>query len=489
MKLTLVFTFLSFIFIQKNNAKDIFEISKSKDLPIEYSLLYYKADTNKLDLNIVSKEFKKMPNSNNLGFLNGIYWFQLTVNNRSQNNKIIAYLPTHNINKIDVYKLINHKLERISSTGNSTLQDQLPVDYKFPAFKINTANNTVLYLKVDFPKEANFPIKFILEKNFISFIMSKQAINSLYYGTAIIIILLNLFFFFKFKDKVYLYYLLFLLSLVTKFLLFDGSLINLFRNNSNYYDLELFIHFSSNIWFLLFSIKFLNLNERHPLLTKLFYIFPAILITSYICYSISNNFIFIAIGDSIGITLFPILWVFSIYYITKIPHAKFYTLGYLLIVPFAFFFIICYPFGFWEVHGNMDIIKTASWLDLIVFSYAISYRMKNKIETRELNIEELRLSVETEKSSNRVKANKILIDPYLIFLQSNKNLNNPLTVRELEVLKHLNEEYSNITISKKLFISPHTLKSHIRNIYAKTNAKNRKELKEKISRLTNKLHK
>ena len=59
MKLTLVFTFLSFIFIQKNNAKDIFEISKSKDLPIEYSLLYYKTDTNKLDLNIVSKEFKK----------------------------------------------------------------------------------------------------------------------------------------------------------------------------------------------------------------------------------------------------------------------------------------------------------------------------------------------------------------------------------------------------------------------------------------------
>ena len=482
-KLTFIFTFLSFIFIQKNNAEGIFTNSKSKDLPFTYNLLYYKKNSNHLDLNLASEEFKKMPESNSLGFLNGSYWFQLTVNEAAEHKKIIAYIPTHHIRKIDIYKLTNLKLERISSSGNSLLQNQLLVDYKFPAFKINTANKSVYYLKVDFPKEANFPIKFIPEKNFISFILNKQMINSFYYGIAIIMILLNLFFFFKFKDKTYLYYLLFLTSLMVNFLLWDGSFINLFRNNSNYYNLEFFIHISNEIWFLLFSIKFLNLDKRHPLITKVFYIFPVLVLTAYICYSISNKFIFIAIGDAIGISLFPVLWIFGIYYIKKIPYAKFYVLGYLLIVPFALFFVIGYPFGFWEVHGNMDIVKIASWLDIIVFTYAISYRMKTIMIEGELHITALKNSIETGQLSTEMKPNKSLVDPYLILLQPNELLNKPLTIRELEVLKYLKKGDTNTIISKKLFISPNTLKSHVRNIYAKTNSKNRKELKEKIIEL------
>ena len=136
-KLTFIFTFLSFIFIQKNNAEGIFTNSKSKDLPFTYNLLYYKKNSNHLDLNLASEEFKKMPESNSLGFLNGSYWFQLTVNEAAEHKKIIAYIPTHHIRKIDIYKLTNLKLERISSSGNSLLQNQLLVDYKFPAFKIS----------------------------------------------------------------------------------------------------------------------------------------------------------------------------------------------------------------------------------------------------------------------------------------------------------------------------------------------------------------
>ncbi|WP_081965052.1 7TM diverse intracellular signaling domain-containing protein [Polaribacter sp. Hel1_85] len=123
-----------------------------------------------------------------------------------------------------------------------------------------------------------------------------------------------LFFSLKLKDRSYLYYLLFLLSLMVTFLLYDGSLINLFRRDSFYYKLEFLTYFSNEIWFLLFSIKFLDLNKRHPLLTKLFFIPLLLVLLLYAFYFSTNNFVYSAIGDFIGVSLFPILWFLGFYY-------------------------------------------------------------------------------------------------------------------------------------------------------------------------------
>ena len=85
----------------------------------------------------------------------------------------------------------------------------------------------------------------------------------------------------------------------------------------------------------------------------------------------------------------------------------------------------------------MDIVKIASWLDIIVFTYAISYRMKTIMIEGELHITALKNSIETGQLSTEMKPNKSLVDPYLILLQPNELLNKPLTIRELEVLKYL----------------------------------------------------
>lgn len=52
------------------------------------------------------------------------------------------------------------------------------------------------------------------------------------------------------------------------------------------------------------------------------------------------------------------------------------------------------------------------------------------------------------------------------------NLQNPLTARELEILKLVLEENSTELISKKLFISKRTVETHRMNIMEKTNCKN-----------------
>jgi DNA-binding NarL/FixJ family response regulator len=108
--------------------------------------------------------------------------------------------------------------------------------------------------------------------------------------------------------------------------------------------------------------------------------------------------------------------------------------------------------------------------------------MKSKIEDVSKNALELENYI--SQSLQKKEVNKTSSDPFLILLKENKILNKPLTLREVEVLRYLDKGFTNVIISEKLFISPNTLKSHIRNIYLKTNVKSRKELKEKIKQIS-----
>lgn len=443
---------------------------------VKFNIFYLQEQNVNPEKDINFNRFNSFPNSYNLGIKNGKYWFKLVLNKHIRQKNLIAYIPTHNISEIEIYEIKNNQLNYITTTGNKIDFEELPINYKFPAFKINTESNTVFYLKVNFIKEANFPIKIVSEKSFLSYSYSKEKINSFYYGTCIVVILLNLFFFLKFKDKNYLYYLLFLTSLMCLFLLYDGSLINLFRGNTFYYKLESIIHLSAAIWFLLFSITFLHLNSKHALFTKLFFIFPIGISILYTFYFIYNNYIFAAIGDAFGILLLPILWLFGFYYIKQLPYAKFFVLGYLLLIPFAVYFMIGFPFGLWKVNGEMLIIKISSWLDMFIFTYALSFKIKNQNEENKKTIIQLQNTLKNAP----IKKENLLIDSFYFLIKKNNITTSALTLRELDILKAICEGLTNNEISDQLYISKNTVKYHIKNIYSKTNVRNRLELKEKI---------
>ena len=81
--------------------------------------------------------------------------------------------------------------------------------------------------------------------------------------------------------------------------------------------------------------------------------------------------------------------------------------------------------------------------------------------------------------------NPKIINPYFILLEDNDISAILLTMREINILKYLNEGYKNKQISEQLFISCNTVKTHIKNIYTKLNVNKREALKEKTFFLTN----
>ena len=60
-------------------------------------------------------------------------------------------------------------------------------------------------------------------------------------------------------------------------------------------------------------------------------------------------------------------------------------------------------------------------------------------------------------------------------LRSAGEQNEPLTERELTVLRYLQSVLSNEEIASKLFVSPNTVKTHVRNIYRKLGVGRRRE--------------
>lgn len=447
-------------------------LSISANERIDYSIFFHKIDKKTIKDSVQYLNFKDLPKSNSLGYRNGYYWFKLIVKKKSDIDDLIIYIPTHNIDRVDFYQLTNNKLNYISSSGNSISKDQLPVDYKFPAFKIDNTKGSTYFFKTYFPKEANFPLKIVNQKDFTSFIMKKKTINSLYYGTAIIIVLFNLILYFKFKDKNHLYYSLFLSSLILNFLFFDGSLIDVFRGSYFYYLLEFFVHISEETFLILFSVSFLNLKTKCPNFVKAIYYVPLIILLAYITFFFTENYIIAGIADAFGISLFPVLWFLGIYFIKEIPNAKYYVLGYFLLLPLGLFSYIGYAFGYWNIHGEILLVKIASWLDILVFTYAIS----TKINYKDLINDRIE-----ESTINPISDQPRLVDSYFTLLKENTLKIEPLTLREIDILDLICQGLNNIEISDKLFISKNTVKYHIKNIYIKAKVKNRSELKNKLS--------
>lgn len=60
-------------------------------------------------------------------------------------------------------------------------------------------------------------------------------------------------------------------------------------------------------------------------------------------------------------------------------------------------------------------------------------------------------------------------------INSFRIIENPLSERETEVLKLLSQGYNYKDVAEEIYLSPHTVKTHIKNIYSKLHVNNRAE--------------
>lgn len=138
---------------------------------------------------------------------------------------------------------------------------------------------------------------------------------------------------------------------------------------------------------------------------------------------------------------------------------------------------------------GIDIAEYINQNNFIPFIYLTSYSDKDTLErakktnpvgfiVKPFNEKTLYATIEIALSNYAQQANKHV--PVLLAEKINKNLVNPLTEREFDVIKLMYDGKTNQQIAAELFIAMNTLKKHINNAYFKLDVYSRTTAVAKI---------
>jgi len=205
------------------------------------------------------------------------------------------------------------------------------------------------------------------------------------------------------------------------------------------------------------------------------------MIALYIGYLLSGNSTILLFAELVGGSIFTVVWILSFFMLGRVQLAKFYLIGFTLMVPLSIFFILGYNFGFWTVTGDMLVGKIASLLNILVLTYSIVHRLN---QPKSINSIEPIGSPNNLISKNKISAIPVINPaPFISLLKDNEYSNKPLTARELDILDCLANGLNNREIDDKFFISRSTVKTHVRNLYLKFDVANKKDLQTKLTYL------
>ncbi|PTX59460.1 7TMR-DISM extracellular protein 2 [Kordia periserrulae] len=445
-------------------------ISMAKKINCQIKFLSFDNDT--LKCSVLQSKFQEIPQSESLGLKNGNYWFKVIIKSIDV-NKIIVEIPTHNIEEILIYKRKGNSLLYVNEIKNNYNLQQNKQN-RFPNFSVDIENNTTeIFLKVFFCKEANFPLRIYTTEEYFEHTFLYNLFTGTYYGFLLAILICNLFFYIKFNEKVYLYYLIFLCSYTVAILYHDGTM-NLILPINTIIDIEGISHLLTEITMFLFSFTFLNFKDYVPKFKRYAIGLVTLMSLLEISHIVTGDFIFYIMADTVAMSSFSITWIVCVVYMGEVKFARFYILGYTILITFGFHFLFSYDFGLIPNNGQTFFLKLASMIDMLIFTYAISYRLDILNKEHKKQISELQLLLSKNQKGTS-------IDSFYILLEENELSNTTLTLQEIKVLKCIHERMTNREIAEKLFVSTNTIKFHVSNIYKKLDVKSRNEVNEKLT--------
>lgn len=456
--LFLVFTFITCNFFCQENENLISEMSFYKDTSKSLSF----SEINNL-------KFVNVQN-NILGLNDAVFWFRIILKKTNTIQPLIFNVKSTSIKNIDIYQ---------NNIKVATKKQDLGLTHY--NFKVNNKNNEAFYLKVEFSRQVFFPLSVYYSKNFRNIDKYNFFKSGFYYGFVITIFIINFFFFISLKDKTFLFYCFFLLAINLGISDYDGFS-KLWISSKFIVITNVLFHYLIPITGALFATYFLDLKRLYPksiIIGRCILLLPAI---SFLIYLTTNSYIFYAIADTLCLLVLLYYWLMGIYVLKTQNFARFFVLGYSLVLFSALFFVIPQDFGFTLFSFSIEHVKFGALFEMLILTFAITYRVKI------LHQENIKFTEEIKNHINQIfELQEKLIQKKSNYINksteekiSNIAEKNNLTERESDILLQIVNGLNNTQIAEKLFISVNTVKYHIRNIYEKLNVNKRTEITTKI---------
>ena len=388
----------------------------------------------------------------NQGTKNGIYWVKIK----------------SNVNKKNIIQISNIHITDIKAYSDTKELQSIP-SYRFISYEI-FAQDYPVYLRINVKKEALIPISSFTHENFLKHEQLQMLIVGLFYGFALMVIIVNLFYFFNFHDRSFIYYALFLFSVGITFSHHDGFIQMLGVPKQFSYYSDIFMHTMTGFIGSFFAIEYLQLKHNFPKFIYSLYFVIAISFIFDLLFLYSNDFSFIVLSDIFIYYVFIGCWFVSLLLFKKYSYAVYFCLAYSLMVVLVFAFFIAPFFALASMTVDDNTLKIGAYFEMLIITYAVVVRMRTlQDENQKMHHDIIKFTQQLNTLSQDLnQSNKSEIDYMVKF---------DLSSRENEILELITQNKSNKEIAKLLFISVNTVKYHIKKLYQKLQIKNRKEVK------------
>lgn len=408
---------------------------------------YFKDISRKVTIEKVKdKEFRLLTEQILDPYTQYTYWFKI---------------PAHQTTSDYIFRILYERITDAEVYQNSSKINKLN-NQRFLSYQFSRKND--VFIKVSPKLHAYIPVELNEEKNSIAKEKNHLLFNSFYYGFAFLVIMGNLFCFFIFKDSTFLYYSLFLASMSFGVFTMDGML-NYLNLPQGLNDLMMIL----NYFFLaFFSSKFANnylfLDKYYPRLKTFSYLIGAIIIVLGLLYLSFKTFYYLLFLNILVFALLLIYWISALLLFKNNIYTKILVFAYVIILFSGIDFFIFKFFGISIIEINASNIKIGAYLEMLILSVAVLYRMKTLKDENELMTKEI---VTYAKKVSELTVNDA---------KKTTDVLHKLSIREREIFDIIISGKSNKEIASLLNISVNTVKFHAKNIYEKLNIKSRKEV-------------
>lgn len=213
--------------ISTNTFSQVLPLTNAGNISVGNHLHYWCDDTGKIGIgNIDHIKFKLLDQAEpNFGFDRRAFWFKIDVKNQSEHHDWMLELAYAPIDTIDFFIQSESSGAWIHKTSGDMLPTHIrDIPHRLPLFTFNIAagESKSIYLRIKTTSSVQVPITMWHRNAFVWTYFKIQMLNGLFYGAMLIMILYQLVLFFSVRERITLYYILTLFSMMNIVAFFQG---------------------------------------------------------------------------------------------------------------------------------------------------------------------------------------------------------------------------------------------------------------------------
>jgi signal transduction histidine kinase len=342
----------------------------------------------------------------NFGVTSSVIWARITLQNKTSQNLFLE-ISEATIDSITFYKIDTQNKVSFKKSGVYVpfVERDLKTNFYLYDLKLKAGETATYYVRFQSSLPLLFPMRVAPLKVFFEENHPKDIMQGVYLGIMLVMAIFNFFIFFTVRTKVYLYYVVYVLSFAGFFAYNKGIAHEFLWPNAIWFNRFAPIFVSSGISFgLLFANSFLNAEKYLPISRKISQILICIVIILIFSYWIGLGAVSVILLNLVAFVIVIYVLVMATYiWMLGSEEALFFLGAWSVLLVSALIFIMQLSNILPSDNFTRNALQVGSALEVVLLSFALAYRInRDRQEKDQFQGEVIRQLKANEQMRSRI---------------------------------------------------------------------------------------